>query len=185
MTASAVSGPQSRGARTAARLVEATLRCLARDGYSRLSVHSIIAEAGVSRGALFHHFETKRELVAGAMATFLDQSIDRLNDNLQAIDADGRGGPASLVALMETLRQDSDVILEIAVALRTDEDLRASVARARIHPRREEIHLANLFESTAGVDRIWRGPALIAIFSGARAYEIVASDPTDQEHNSH
>jgi len=184
LIASAASGPHGRGARTAARLVEATLRCLARDGYSRLSVDSIVSEAGVSRGALFHHFETKQELVADAMATFLDQSAERLSDNYQAIGVDERRGPASLAALTETLRQDSEVILEIAVALRTDDELHASVSRARTHANHDEIQLSHFFEGTAGADAIGRAAALIAISCGARAYEIVTSGSTSQEHNA-
>ncbi len=185
MSASAIPRQQRRGARTAARLVEATLRCLERDGYSRLSVENIITEAGVSRGAMFHHFDTKQDLVAVAMAAFLDQRIEGLSDNLQAIGAAERGTPASLFALTKTLRQDAEVILEVAVALRTDEDLRARVARARIHVRREEAHLTNLLERIVSADLIWTGPALIAITSGARAYEIVASDPPDQDRDFH
>ncbi len=184
LIASAASGLHGRGARTAARLVEATLRCLARDGYSRLSVENIVAEAGVSRGALFHHFETKQELVADAMATFLDESAERLNDDLQAIGVDERGRPASLIALTEALRQDSEVILEIAVALRTDKELHASVSRARMHENHEEMQLSHFFEGTAGADAIGRAAVLIAIICGARACEIITSGPTSLEHNA-
>lgn len=185
MIASAASGLHGRGARTVARLVEATLRCLARDGYSRLSVESIITEAGVSRGALFHHFETKHELVANAMATFLGESAERLSDSLQAISVDERGVRAALVALTETLQQDAEVILEIAVALRTDEELRASVSRARTPASHDEVRLSHFFEDTASADAPGRVAALVAIICGARAYEIVTSDPTSQGRNAH
>jgi len=184
LIANAAAGLHGRGARTAARLVEATLRCLARDGYSRLSVESIVNEAGVSRGALFHHFETKQELVADAMATFLDQSAERLSGNLQAIGVDEPDVRASLVALAEALRQDAEVILEIAVALRTDEELHASVSRARTHANHKEIQVAHLFESTGGADAIRHAAVFVAIICGGRAYEIVTSDPTSREHNA-
>lgn len=49
-----------------ADLVEATLRCLARDGHAGVSVRRIAAEAGVSAGLVNHHFEGIEALVAAA-----------------------------------------------------------------------------------------------------------------------
>lgn len=47
-------------------LVEATLRCMARDGHAGVSVRRIAAEAGVSAGLVNHHFEGIEALVAAA-----------------------------------------------------------------------------------------------------------------------
>ena len=38
-------------------LVEATLRCLARDGHEGVSVRRVATEAGVSAGLVNHHFD--------------------------------------------------------------------------------------------------------------------------------
>lgn len=45
-------------------LIEAAIRCLARDGIEGLSVRHICAEAGVSVGLINHHFPNKDALVA-------------------------------------------------------------------------------------------------------------------------
>lgn len=47
-------------------LVDATIRCLARDGHAGVSVRRIAAEAGVSAGLVNHHFEGIESLVAAA-----------------------------------------------------------------------------------------------------------------------
>jgi AcrR family transcriptional regulator len=45
-------------------LIEATLRCLAREGHEGLSIRHICTEAGVSVGLINHHFPNKAALIA-------------------------------------------------------------------------------------------------------------------------
>ena len=71
--------PKFRRAAPAVRreaLIEATLRCLKRDGHDGASVRSISAEAGVSIGLINHHFPSKSGLVAEAYDT-LASSLQR------------------------------------------------------------------------------------------------------------
>jgi AcrR family transcriptional regulator len=73
--------PKFRRAAPAVRreaLIEATLRCLKRDGHDGASVRSISAEAGVSIGLINHHFPSKSGLVAetyDTLASSLQQSL--------------------------------------------------------------------------------------------------------------
>jgi TetR/AcrR family transcriptional repressor of bet genes len=73
--------PKFRRAAPAVRreaLIEATLRCLKRDGHDGASVRSISAEAGVSIGLINHHFPSKSGLVAEAydtLASSLQESL--------------------------------------------------------------------------------------------------------------
>ena len=59
---------QDRSRATRQRLLEATVHCLAELGWSAATVSVIADEAGISRGALQHHFPTRQELIA-AVAT--------------------------------------------------------------------------------------------------------------------
>ena len=71
--------PKFRRAAPAVRreaLIDATLRCLKRDGHDGASVRSISAEAGVSIGLINHHFPSKSGLVAEAYDT-LASSLQR------------------------------------------------------------------------------------------------------------
>ena len=88
---------EERSEEMRSRLVHATLSCLQTKGYSGTTYSTIIREAGVSRGAPLHHFESKSALIAAtadylvrrlyaqlgqAMAS-LDRSSDRLHDLIE------------------------------------------------------------------------------------------------------
>ena len=79
---------QERSESTQTALLQATVRCLGRDGYADTSISSIIAEAGVSRGALLHHYPTKNELIASAIVWFYRQRLNRFKEKLLGADTD-------------------------------------------------------------------------------------------------
>ena len=53
---------RERSAATTATLTAAARRMFAQDGYEATSLNSVVAMAGVTKGALYHHFDGKREL---------------------------------------------------------------------------------------------------------------------------
>ena len=61
---------QERSTRTKEKLLQATLDCLSEDGYAAMTTGQVVDRAGVSRGALLHHYPSKSDLVAEA-AVFL------------------------------------------------------------------------------------------------------------------
>ncbi|QTL04093.1 TetR/AcrR family transcriptional regulator [Aquabacter sp. L1I39] len=79
-----------RTAETSARLRHATIDLLHDQGFSRLSTPQIAAQAGVSRGALTHHFSSKEELVTDA----INDMLERVTVDLHrfAEDFSARGG---------------------------------------------------------------------------------------------
>ncbi len=54
--------PQQRAQETRQRLIDAASQVFGRRGYGQATVEEIAAEAGVSNGALYHHFASKEEL---------------------------------------------------------------------------------------------------------------------------
>lgn len=54
-------------ARTRTALLDAALEVFLRDGYAEAATEEIVAVAGVTRGALYHHFANKRELFRGVI----------------------------------------------------------------------------------------------------------------------
>jgi AcrR family transcriptional regulator len=67
-----------RSAQTRARLMRATLTILDSRGYARASLADIAEAAGVTRGALNHHFSNKDDLVARAVALMLTEATDEI-----------------------------------------------------------------------------------------------------------
>lgn len=51
-----------RAQETRQLILDAAYLLFARQGYGQTSVDSILAEAGISKGAFYHHFESKEEL---------------------------------------------------------------------------------------------------------------------------
>ncbi len=54
-------------AETRQRLIEAAIRLMLRQGFAATSVDQICAEAGVTKGGFFHHFENKEALGRAAV----------------------------------------------------------------------------------------------------------------------
>jgi TetR/AcrR family transcriptional regulator, transcriptional repressor for nem operon len=50
------------------KLLDATLRVVRAKGYTATRIEDVCAEAGVTKGSFFHHFESKEELALAAVA---------------------------------------------------------------------------------------------------------------------
>src|SRR5256712_1120253 len=84
--------------RRRAGIVRATIRCLARDGYSGLTMRRVAREAKVSQGILHYYFADKRTILVAALET-VAADLDR-----RVAAAQGRGpkdARARLLALVE------------------------------------------------------------------------------------
>jgi AcrR family transcriptional regulator len=66
---------QQRSEDTRARILDAAVRQFAIAGYNAASVGDICAEAGVSKGAFYHHFPTKQSLFLALLQGWL-QTVD-------------------------------------------------------------------------------------------------------------
>lgn len=64
---------QGRSRATRQRLLEAAVTCLATKGWEASTVSVIAAEAGISRGAVQHHYPTREDLVLAALRFIFDE----------------------------------------------------------------------------------------------------------------
>lgn len=58
-----------------ARLLDATIESLAQDGYAATTLRAVAARAGVSSGAMTHHFPRRADLVGAAIEALTEQRI--------------------------------------------------------------------------------------------------------------
>jgi AcrR family transcriptional regulator len=57
-------------AQTRSRIVESARKLFNRHGFEQVSIDRVMAEAGLTRGGFYNHFESKDELYAAAVASF-------------------------------------------------------------------------------------------------------------------
>jgi AcrR family transcriptional regulator len=117
-----------RRAETRAKLLDATLECLAELGYAGTTTTEVVKRAGLSRGAQVHHFPTKAELVVAAV----EHLFQRRHEEFRAAFDNLPTGERSLNAAIDLMWQmfkgpTFDAWLELVVAGRTDPELRAAV----------------------------------------------------------
>lgn len=129
---------EERSTRMRQKLLDATLSCLAEKGYAATSTNEVVRRAGVSRGALNHHFASKADLVAEAAAEMIGRRLEATRVAMRAagtgIDLEQR-----LRLMWDAYEQWFAANIEFMVAARTDAALRASFADA--------IERAHLYEA--------------------------------------
>ena len=170
MTAPSPSRPsrtqQERREDTRARLLAATIECLVEHGYSGTTTQRVQDRAGLSRGALLHHFATKEALLVAAVSHVADAQI-------AAVRADAVGGAASEVELLHHVMSGPLFLagLELWQAARTEPALRAALlpAERRVGAAVREL-LAELFPASRasrvevdGLLALCRGLALTSV----------------------
>src|SRR6202050_3584630 len=66
----------ARSARTRGALLQAARRLFAEEGFAAAGRGEIAAQAGVTRGALYHHFSSKTELAAAVVEQLEGELVD-------------------------------------------------------------------------------------------------------------
>ena len=112
------------------RLLEATVDCLVEYGWSGTSTTLVSERAGVSRGAQLHHFPTKHSLVFAAVEHLTVMRGAELAEAARKLPQ-SKHTPRAVLGMLAD-RMTSPVFtaaLELWVAARTDDELRAEVVR--------------------------------------------------------
>lgn len=71
---------KKRAAQTKKNLIEASVRLINERGYNNTTIDDICAECGISKGAFYHHFNSKIDIVSGLEA----QVSSRLEEELMS-----------------------------------------------------------------------------------------------------
>lgn len=106
------------------------MQCLADRGHAATSTNEIARLAGVSRGALLHHFATKDELLAAAVTHVFARSVVEFRARISEVPEGPDRSDAGIDVLWQIFRGPTfDAWLELIVAGRTDRSLQRHVAR--------------------------------------------------------
>jgi TetR/AcrR family transcriptional regulator, transcriptional repressor of aconitase len=113
--------------RTARRseIARAALRCFARKGFDATSMADIIAESGLSAGAIYGHYKSKNELIQLTVADLLEGRFDDLSE---VLSAEHLVPPGELIGLfLRGVRSeigDVSILVQVWAAAVRDAELR-------------------------------------------------------------
>ena len=117
-----------RTAATRAALLDATVECLIEVGYSRTTTTEVTRRAGVSQGALLHHFPVKADLLVAAVEHLCQQRTDAYRKAMANLDPALDRLDVSIDLLWESMSDSAFVAwTELWVAARSDPELRKAV----------------------------------------------------------
>ena len=124
---------EAKAAAARTRILDAVIECLDRHGYAETSIARIQERAGVSRGALTHHFPSKEALMVETAERLLRPvTTPRRRTDAGAADARSRADAveADILWMWEKMvdTREGRALLEILVASRTDAALKNRIA---------------------------------------------------------
>jgi AcrR family transcriptional regulator len=137
--AGTAAGPkQDRSRATRQRLLDTTIRCLATHGWEVSTVSFIAAEAGISRGAVQHHYRTREDLILGALEHIFATRVAALD----ALPEPPGSGPARVHAVVANLVEAVGgelfrAALQVWTVAAADPELRDAVVPLERHFARE------------------------------------------------
>ena len=110
-----------KSAQTRARLIEATIRCIVKVGYANTATPQVAAEAGLSRGAMLHHFENGAALIKAAIVELHEK---RLRAFRRAADTENHEVGALVRTYWRQVQKPTFIAFhELALAARTHAEL--------------------------------------------------------------
>lgn len=174
--------PQAeRRADTKARLIKAAIHCIYELGLGATTLAHVAEAAGVSRGALTHHFPSKNELVLAVVRAIYEDDLNTYDTAARKLDALEwvRSLPETLWTVVS--RPSGIAVMEIFLASRADDALAQQLseiqreidlqAAARIREHFAAAGIA-LRENDAAIRRLFvaaaRGLAMEMVFTHQR-----------------
>lgn len=130
-----------KSSRTRTLVLRAAIKCLQRDGYKPTTVNNIAEAAGVSRGAIMHHFESRDHIIFEAIQILCDDRLEELRELLEdtksnSENPDPEHGRVARILdrLWRFYRLPSFVVLqELSVAARTDQNMAELLLASQKH----------------------------------------------------
>lgn len=113
-----------KSASTRNLIVEAAIRCFVDLGYARTTTTRIAAKAGLSRGAMLHHFPSKIDIVRAAVEQLHDMRLDDFRRSIDSIPAGADRLKTAVSVCWDHFNAPLFVAsFELTVAARTDPEL--------------------------------------------------------------
>ncbi len=94
------------------QIISAAISCFSEKGYYEASMDDIAKEANLSKGSLYWHFKSKRELFQSLVERWLQEFTDSLGTTLEQARTAGE----KLRMMIEALKRNAAALPELARA---------------------------------------------------------------------
>jgi AcrR family transcriptional regulator len=171
---------QQRWERTRAALLEAAVASLVEDGYAGTTLQRVQNRAGVSRGALLHHFGSRAALLVAAIHHVAEGQVADVRARARALPS-GTGRTRAALGLFHEVMSGPMFLagLELWLAARTDQALREALvpAEREIGKALREV-LSEVFPDLAADGRKGqvRYESLLALLRGLALSSVLRAD---------
>ena len=152
-----------KSAMTRASILEAAIQCFVKCGYKNTTTSRIAEEAGVSRGAMLHHFPSRDAVIKGAVFYLQEKRLEEYKVIISEVHATPQNGVTSAV-VKEAIRATWKYFNlpsffayhELLVASRTDQGL------AKIFYPQQKMFEQQFIETVKAIYPLWgdKGKAL-------------------------
>ena len=179
---------QNRAQITRARIMEESTRLFSQNGYDATGVAEICQAAGVSKGAFYHHFESKHSVFLAILDEWLARVDTRLEDLRGHID-DIPSALEGMAAVVPSVFADANGKLSMFLEFWARASRDESVWQAAVEPyRRYQRYFSALIESARqkgmlnkNVDSQQASWLLLALATGILLQGLVVPDAADWE----
>ncbi|MEW2704125.1 TetR/AcrR family transcriptional regulator [Streptomyces koyangensis] len=130
--------PEGDGTPVPRRLLAAATRLFADQGYDRTSVQEIVEAAGVTKGALYHYFGSKEDLLQEVYARLLRLQQERLDmyaGSQEPVEERLRAAAADVVVTTIENLDDASIFFRSIHQLSPDKNKQVRAERRRYHER--------------------------------------------------
>jgi len=123
---------QAKSLKTRDKILSATIDCIFEKGLMNTSTHDIYKRAGISRGAMQHHYPTKEALLHAAYKELLETEVGKLRDAASVFNSSGISIDDFIDQMWARFSVESfSITLDYFAVARTDEVLKKNVQKAR------------------------------------------------------
>jgi len=124
---------QEKSQRAQESICEAAIESLYAVGYGDTTLNKVAEIAGLSKGALQHHFPTKEDLISATVDRLLSRSVPDKSANMEGNKSSRKASPSVEISLLYIWNKMVNTpqyraLLEILNAARTDKELQKRIS---------------------------------------------------------
>jgi len=101
------------GTLTRERILDSAQRLILDHGLAATSVDSVIADAGTSKGAFFHHFPSKNHLARAVVERYAEGDVAQLEDFMARVESETEDPAEQVVAFISLFEEAADELVAV------------------------------------------------------------------------